>query len=277
MVQDLSHYSVHDAKVLLTAYLQHYGVSVQTQWFDVIDSTNTQLLNLLSGTRTMTAAHGQRHLMGAWQQTQGRGTQKRTWHSQSHRALLFSYGVVCTSYPRVYGLSLAVGLGIYHALLDFLPQLHEHMRLKWPNDIYLNDKKLAGILIEMAAPQASAEMPNLQAPYLVIGVGLNLLPLDDEVFDKNHAYLQSMFPSMRAEDVFHLLAKMVFHMDQWIQSYMQFGVARIAQSWRQYAYQPRQLQKFTHQGQKIWAYYCNVLDDGCLHVLTAQGENVYIR
>jgi len=59
------------------------------------------------------------------------------------------------------GLSLAVGLAVVQAL-------HPALQLKWPNDVWLHDRKLAGILIETTQVQGQR--------YLVVGVGINLHP-----------------------------------------------------------------------------------------------------
>jgi BirA family biotin operon repressor/biotin-[acetyl-CoA-carboxylase] ligase len=59
------------------------------------------------------------------------------------------------------GLSLAVGLSVVQSL-------HPALKLKWPNDVWLDDRKLAGILIE------TTSIGDLR--YAVIGIGVNLLP-----------------------------------------------------------------------------------------------------
>src|SRR5690606_1048673 len=63
------------------------------------------------------------------------------------------------------GLSLAVGASIAESL-------HPAIRLKWPNDLWLDDRKLGGILIETASFGGGAAA----ARYAVVGVGLNIAP-----------------------------------------------------------------------------------------------------
>jgi BirA family biotin operon repressor/biotin-[acetyl-CoA-carboxylase] ligase len=117
-------------------------------------------------------------------QISGRGRRGRRWQSPFGRNLAVSVGVALATQPaRLGGFSLAIGL----AVLDLL---HRHgvtgLRLKWPNDVLLSGKKLAGILVEMVARPAGTE--------LVIGVGLNLdLPhaaladIDQPVADLTHS------------------------------------------------------------------------------------------
>lgn len=111
------------------------------------------------------------------QQTSGKGRQGRKWVSESGKSLTFS-----VAYPfnktigELSGLSLACGLavikGISKALNINLSVLKQQgLALKWPNDIFLNRKKLAGILVE--GGQINPQNPT----WLVIGIGINLVPI----------------------------------------------------------------------------------------------------
>ena len=123
-----------------------------------IDSTNSELM------RRARAGCFDPVLLVAEQQLAGRGRLGRDWHSgagtpqASANALTFSLGLPL--YPVDWsGLSLAVGVSVVQSL-------HPDLRLKWPNDVWLNDCKLAGILIE------TASMGNTR--YAVVGIGINL-------------------------------------------------------------------------------------------------------
>ncbi|HLY96420.1 MAG TPA: biotin--[acetyl-CoA-carboxylase] ligase, partial [Sideroxyarcus sp.] len=103
-------------------------------------------------------------------QSAGRGRRGRAWHSALGDALTFSLlwrfdsGLAALS-----GLSLAVGIAMMRALAELgVPGVG----LKWPNDVLLNDGKLAGILIE-----AQGDMLGPSA--VVIGIGLNLVVPDE--------------------------------------------------------------------------------------------------
>jgi BirA family biotin operon repressor/biotin-[acetyl-CoA-carboxylase] ligase len=63
--------------------------------------------------------------------------------------------------PQVAGLSLVAGLAVIEAVEFLLPELHQQLQLKWVNDIWLNRRKLAGILCEGAGDR------------VIVGVGLN--------------------------------------------------------------------------------------------------------
>jgi BirA family transcriptional regulator, biotin operon repressor / biotin---[acetyl-CoA-carboxylase] ligase len=143
-----------------------------------IDSTNTELMRRARAGRTEPT------LLVALQQTAGRGRLGRSWlsgvasgvangaasSSAAHEAasvgahyqsLTFSLGLLLK--PAAWdGLSLAVGTSLACSL-------HDRIQLKWPNDLWLDGRKLAGILIETAPAIDGAR-------YAVLGVGINLLP-----------------------------------------------------------------------------------------------------
>ena len=131
-----------------------------------IDSTNTELM------RRARAGQLEPVLLVAERQSAGRGRLGRTWSSGGDAAqmgggsppsLTFSLGLPLV--PQDWsGLSLAVGLSVVESL-------HPALQLKWPNDVWLQDRKLAGILIETASVG--------DVRYAVIGVGINILPRGD--------------------------------------------------------------------------------------------------
>ena len=112
-----------------------------------IDSTNSRAREL--------AARGAPHgtLVTAAVQTSGRGRQGRSWTAPAGRALLCS--VLIREPPRL--LPLAAGLAVAEVV-------NKEARLKWPNDVLLGGRKLAGILVE-GRPQEG---------WAVTGIGVNV-------------------------------------------------------------------------------------------------------
>ncbi len=97
-------------------------------------------------------------------QVQGRGRRGRKWLSPFARNLAMSMGVWVPQPPQeLGGFSLAVGL----AAVDMLATYGiAEVELKWPNDVLLAGKKLAGVLIEL--------IPRERGTELVVGIGMNL-------------------------------------------------------------------------------------------------------
>jgi BirA family biotin operon repressor/biotin-[acetyl-CoA-carboxylase] ligase len=129
--------------------------------FRSTDSTNTRAREL--------AAAGAQHgtVVTAGEQRAGRGRQGRTWTAPPDKALLYS-AVVRPLDERHLLLPLAAPLAVCEAAEELRPEIE--CGVKWPNDVHLDGRKLAGILIE-ARPQDG---------WAVVGVGLNLSIAPDE-------------------------------------------------------------------------------------------------
>ncbi|MFN3859995.1 MAG: biotin--[acetyl-CoA-carboxylase] ligase [Roseateles sp.] len=154
-------------------------------------STNTEALAHLR-------AGGGPLLVSASRQTAGRGRLGRAWQSDA-AALTFSIALPLPAELDLSGLSLAVGCTV----ADVLDPAGERIRLKWPNDLFLDGAKLGGILIE-AVPLAGERRG------VVIGIGLNIQPLpphaDRSAYASGHAALQALDPAATAATTLDRLA-----------------------------------------------------------------------
>ena len=152
-----------------------------------IDSTNSELM------RRARAGQCEPTLLVAEQQTAGRGRLGRAWQGDVRASLMMSLGLPLA--PKDWsGLSLAVGVSVAESLQPVLPPLGAgqpaRIGLKWPNDLWLGagsgsagDRKLGGILVETAsfvAPQGELSAPASTARYVVVGIGINVLPRSAE-------------------------------------------------------------------------------------------------
>jgi BirA family biotin operon repressor/biotin-[acetyl-CoA-carboxylase] ligase len=125
-----------------------------------IDSTNTELMRR--------ARHGfmEPLLLAAEEQTAGRGRLGKGWHSRPGQSLTFSLALPMA--PADWsGLSLAVGVSLAESL-------HPDVRLKWPNDLWLQQRKLGGILVETASTGSHPTERASPQRLVVVGVGLNI-------------------------------------------------------------------------------------------------------
>lgn len=147
-------------------------------------STNDDLLE-----RARLAAPHQPCVRAALHQLAGRGRHGRRWHGARGRALLFSVAVPYSADPAsVSAVTLACGI----AAAETLREHGVEARLKWPNDLLLSERKLGGILTELAFDPAGRAS-------LVVGLGLNLC-LDPETrvaIDQPAAALDERVPEAR--------------------------------------------------------------------------------
>lgn len=124
----------------------------------VIDSTNQYMLeripSLISGDTCL-----------AEYQSAGRGRRGRQWISPFGCNLYLSmYWKLDQGPAAAVGLSLVVGIVIAETLNKISK---EKVKVKWPNDLYMNDKKLAGILVELTGKTGDAA-------HIIIGIGINI-------------------------------------------------------------------------------------------------------
>lgn len=233
-----------------------------------IDSTNTELM------RRARAGQCEPTLLVAEAQTAGRGRLGRTWHSGEAGdegtpnaglpSLMMSLGLPMA--PKDWsGLSLAVGVSVAESLQPVLPPLGAgqpaRVGLKWPNDLWLGggplgDRKLGGILVETAsfvAPQTTREASpsGSAARFVVIGIGINVLPRDGEGMSMPPGSLQDVEPGLDAPGA---LARIVPPLVAMLQSFEGYGFAPM---------QPRFAARDVLQGRAV------TLSDG--HTGTAHG------
>ncbi|MGE0635588.1 MAG: biotin--[acetyl-CoA-carboxylase] ligase [Bacteroidia bacterium] len=129
---------------------------------DSAESTNNYALNLLREKQPFEGT-----VVRTFCQTLGRGQREKHWESADFSNLTFSiiFYPVFLSVNRQFQLSKAIALGAS----DFVKSVvkTENVKIKWPNDIYVGDKKIAGILIENA-------VSGNKISSAVIGIGLNV-------------------------------------------------------------------------------------------------------
>jgi BirA family transcriptional regulator, biotin operon repressor / biotin---[acetyl-CoA-carboxylase] ligase len=99
-------------------------------------------------------------------QTAGRGQQGRTWHAPPG-VLTASFVIDRLPAAQLPGLSLAAGLAVIYAVEDLAPDCRDRLRLKWPNDVLVDRRKLAGILCEATSGSSSRQAR------AIVGIGLN--------------------------------------------------------------------------------------------------------
>ncbi|ELY2498650.1 bifunctional biotin--[acetyl-CoA-carboxylase] ligase/biotin operon repressor BirA [Cronobacter muytjensii] len=142
----------------------------------VIDSTNQYLLDRLSELESGDAC------IAEYQQA-GRGRRGRKWFSPFGANLYLSmYWRLEQGPAAAIGLSLVIGI----VMAEVLHELGAgQVRVKWPNDLYLNDRKLAGILVELTGKTGDAAQ-------IVIGAGINLAmrQVESEIVNQGWINLQ---------------------------------------------------------------------------------------
>jgi BirA family transcriptional regulator, biotin operon repressor / biotin---[acetyl-CoA-carboxylase] ligase len=170
------------------------------------------------------APHGT--VVTADRQESGRGRQGRVWHSPAGANLYLSIVLRPPLPPRrVPPITLAAGV----AVCDAVNATGVAASLKWPNDVLIGDRKVAGILTEMST-RGAGEAAEVEHVILGIGVNVNLAPSD--IPDELAAIATSLAiargaPLDRAAFTADLLARL----DGWLERFFAGGVSAIAPAW----------------------------------------------
>lgn len=129
-------------------------------YFQVTSSTNDEAI------RRAKEGDPEGEIFIAEKQTSGRGRMGRNWESPEGKNLYISLLLrprLSSSQANL--LTLVAGAAIFDAVTPFAPK--NSLKIKWPNDLYLNDKKMAGILTESGSSSD-------QKSWVVCGIGINL-------------------------------------------------------------------------------------------------------
>lgn len=130
-------------------------------FFSTIDSTNSEALRRI---RAGTAEHGETYI--ADYQTGGRGRIGRTWETLPQNLSVTFVGQFSLPTEELTFMTLVAGVAVFKTLSHFLSADSSSLSLKWPNDVYWKNKKIAGILSEMHSRE--------NHHWVACGVGVNL-------------------------------------------------------------------------------------------------------
>ena len=181
--------------------------------FDELPSTNTWMLDHAGEMR-----HGD--VVSARAQTDGRGRLDRSWLSLPGRSLAISCAL---REPAFIPLGPNLGQFAACAVADTLAGFGFAAALKWPNDVLVADRKIAGILVEMADT----------SPVLVLGIGINVNVTEG---DFRTAALDRPATSMQAATGITLYVEVVQRallgkLEQWLDRATTAGMAPLLKRW----------------------------------------------
>ncbi|WP_319535725.1 bifunctional biotin--[acetyl-CoA-carboxylase] ligase/biotin operon repressor BirA [uncultured Vibrio sp.] len=181
----------------------------------VIDSTNQYLLE-----RVNESEKGR--VCVAEYQASGRGRRGRQWISPFGSNLYLSmYWRLDAGMAAAMGLSLVIGIAAVEALEEMGIQ---GVKLKWPNDLYYQDKKLAGILVEMSGQAGGAAN-------LVIGMGLNIgMPDKQPDIDQPWTTLNQVCADLSIDRT-QLALTLIEHWKTILVDYEMMGLAGFVDRW----------------------------------------------
>jgi BirA family biotin operon repressor/biotin-[acetyl-CoA-carboxylase] ligase len=166
------------------------------------------------------ASHGT--VVIADSQRSGRGRDGRAWASPPGAGLYLS-AIVRPPLPlaHVPPMTLAIGIGLCDAAREF----GAAAVLKWPNDVLIGKRKLAGVLVE-----AQSQGNRLEA--VVVGIGVNLVTSDElpAALQTTAIALDEAIGGMVSRAAF--VARLCAHVEQWIDRYVASGLPLVTPAWQ---------------------------------------------
>ena len=232
----------------------------QFQYFDVIDSTNRWLIEnpnafTLSGGVTI-AGH----------QTAGRGRHSRSWSDSPGNALLCSVMLkLRTKTPARGFLSMIPAIALARTIAKHDPEAE--VALKWPNDVLLSHKKVAGILAESTSLNGSE--------IVVVGIGMNLnsVPAGNFIWPAT---------SLRESSKWHpnreiLLAELLNHWEPLFDQFLENDLGGLRTAWEEYGPRHGAYMKRVEAPSMIEGEFVGLGEHGQLLLRDAQGviQEVY--
>ncbi len=243
--------------VLIQARLKTKSLGRTIYHFSQIESTNTKARELAE----QGAPEGT--LVVAEYQTRGKGRMSRPWESPAGQNLLFSLILRPTLPPQqTFNLILLVSVALCRSIQE---ETNLELKIKWPNDLYCREKKLAGILAEFAA-----ESDRLN--YVIIGVGLNVnwspSALPEDAQPATSILRETGIRASRLA----IMVSFLSGMEQFYQQAQREGYHFIKQAWEHYSLIKNRRVKVLN-GKETWSGIAQGIDpQGALMVILDSGE-----
>ncbi|AFB31698.1 MULTISPECIES: biotin--[acetyl-CoA-carboxylase] ligase [spotted fever group] len=204
--------------------------------FDKLDSTHSEAIRMAQNTKV-----DSNYAVLAKSQTNGRGRSGKNWQSRSgnlHVSLLIKPDKELELLPQ---LSFVTALSVYDSITSLC---HSHsalchsresrhdirnenniIQLKWPNDVLINGRKIAGILLE------SVKVENNY--YLIIGIGINITYHPDNIDQPTTSLISENLPPIEAQALLEILIE---NFEEYYQIWHNNGFPFIRKKWLEHAY-----------------------------------------
>lgn len=241
----------------LRAALSGKKIGEPLYFFSSVESTNQLAFNIAGEG----ASEGT--VIVADHQTRGRGRMQRVWQSPPALNLYISVILRPALAPAFSSpLTIMAGVAIFDVLAGYCPQV----RLKWPNDVLINNKKVCGILTEIKTIGNKID-------FVIIGIGINInMQIDD--------LLPSLAPiatSLRVEtgkplDRVDLTVKLLERMGAFYASFLTEGINPLRELWLSAAQLVGRLVEVTFGAEVYRGIVSGMDDSGALMIMDEMGE-----
>ena len=223
----------------------------QCYFFESIDSTNSYLASTKYSTKPQICI--------TREQTKGKGQHGRNWVSQKDGSIIFSMRKSFNEGVNLNGLSLIAGMAIIKSI-EAECQL-SGLKIKWPNDIYYGDKKLAGILMENTHYKSNQ--------LVLVGVGINYQLVDTNEIDEPWVDLSRILNKL--PNFQQLTAKIINNILFFLEDFQINGLSNLLSEWHHYDMLKGVRIKFRESNIELQGQIDGITHQGALKVLTKDG------
>lgn len=257
-INKLGHCLLQSGDVLSHAQIKAYlgNDDIDIKVYKTIDSTNTQ------AKRDVTNGAVRDAIYVSNEQTGGRGRSGKSFYSPKSSGLYFSFVL----HPKV---SLAESVCLTSAaavaVCDAIENTtKKHPKIKWVNDIFIDNKKICGILTEAVS---DFESGNIQA--VIVGIGINLTTkiFPEDIKDIASCLGESIDKNQFVADIYKRLREFCSMLPE--RSFMD--------AYRAYSLVLGNTVNFNRNGKNYIAEAKDILDDGSLVVLTDEHERIVLQ
>ncbi len=227
--------------------------------FDEVDSTN------LEAKRLVDSRIDDKFIIWSKKQTHGKGKRNSKWSSLEGN--LFFSVIDKLDFPihNTPQLSFITGLAIRHGIRTATKEqaLNFDVKLKWPNDIIINDKKVGGVLLESAHC-----FNDIDSKYVIIGVGINV-----NKTPRVNKYTPSCLKEEGAEymEVDFLLDKIMSAFSKYYNMWKEEGFIKLRELWLNHAYRLNSTVTIKSGKNRISGKYKDIDFNGKIRIQLAGG------
>jgi len=228
-----------------------------------VNSTNSYAIEML---KNVNLAEGT--VVHTADQTNGRGQRGSVWKTEKTSNLTASLVIKPTflELKNQYYLYQISALACYDALAELLDSSQFDIKIKWPNDILVNNNKIAGILIEN-------NVINTQLSWSVIGVGLNV---NQTVFDEGFNATSLKVLMDKDFDVNNMLQLVCKHFEKYYLQLKNNKLSLIKEAYLKHFFRLNKWMEFEIEGTLTTMFVQGVSEEGLLWLKSKNDHSVYL-
>ncbi|MDH5551983.1 MAG: biotin--[acetyl-CoA-carboxylase] ligase [Nitrosomonas sp.] len=201
-------------------------------------------------------------LVLAHQQTSGRGRYGREWISSAGNVFWSMIVRPGSDWPSLTGMSHVAALAVHATIVAYVGD-GAHVQVKWPNDVLVNGKKIAGILLEASPVMANMDdidTDRSKNKWVVVGIGINVTDYPSQInYPATSLYSEGAVDCDREQ----VIAKLTHHFAGQLTEYVEKGLPFLSNL---------VLPLLAGIGERINVSVSNSVDDNIVGVLTGLDE-----